>query len=133
MELVPQLDAAYVMALVSFGSPRRRDAHNVAPTIKACVDGLVDARVIPDDSDRYLIGPDIRRVLSPDPGIVLLIASKEQEEIECLLSPESWKTLAEESRREPAGVPCDALTTVIHLPRHRSTRKSTGSTASPAA
>lgn len=130
--LVPQLDAAYVMALVSFGSPRRRDAHNVMPTIKACIDGLVDAHVIPDDSDKYLIGPDIRRVLNPDPGIVLLIASKETEEIECLLSPESWRTLVEESRKAPDGVPCDAHTTVIRMPRHRSTSKRTGSTASPA-
>lgn len=123
MHLVPQLDGAYVMALVSFGSPRRRDAHNVMPTIKACVDGLVDARVIPDDSDKYLIGPDIRRVLSPDPGIVLLVASVEAEEIQCLLSAESWKTLEERSRAATAGVPCAVHTTGITVRQLRSTRE----------
>lgn len=29
----------------------RADAHNVTPTIKACIDGLVVAGVIPDDND----------------------------------------------------------------------------------
>ena len=30
----------------------RRDAHNYAPTVKAIIDGLVDARVVPDDNTR---------------------------------------------------------------------------------
>lgn len=33
---------------------RRRDTSNLLPTIKAAVDGLVDAGVLPDDSDRYV-------------------------------------------------------------------------------
>lgn len=36
------------------------DAGNYAPTAKAVVDGLVDAGVLPDDRNRYVIGPDMR-------------------------------------------------------------------------
>lgn len=38
----------------------RFDAANYAPTAKACVDGLVDAGVLVDDSNRYVQGPDMR-------------------------------------------------------------------------
>lgn len=38
----------------------RRDAHNLMPTFKALIDGAVDAGVLPDDSDDYLTGPDLR-------------------------------------------------------------------------
>lgn len=34
---------------------RRRDSSNWFPTLKACVDGLVDAGVIHDDSDKYVV------------------------------------------------------------------------------
>jgi crossover junction endodeoxyribonuclease RusA len=33
---------------------RRRDAINLAPTLKACEDGLVDARVVPDDTPEFI-------------------------------------------------------------------------------
>lgn len=46
--------------LVSWPDRRRRDVHNIMPTIKACIDGLVDACVLIDDSDKYLVGPDLR-------------------------------------------------------------------------
>lgn len=36
---------------------RRRDRHNLAPTVKAMMDGLIDAGLLPDDSDRFLDGP----------------------------------------------------------------------------
>lgn len=39
---------------------RRRDPNNWAPTGKAIVDGMVDAGLLPDDSTRHLIGPDMR-------------------------------------------------------------------------
>ena len=40
---------------------RRRDVLNLAPTVKAAIDGIVLAQsVMPDDSDEYLIGPDFR-------------------------------------------------------------------------
>jgi crossover junction endodeoxyribonuclease RusA len=39
---------------------RRRDPHNMAPTVKAIVDGLVDAGVWPDDTDTWVIVLDPR-------------------------------------------------------------------------
>lgn len=38
----------------------RFDVSNLAPTSKALVDGLVDAGVIPDDSNQWVTGPDMR-------------------------------------------------------------------------
>jgi len=50
---------------------RRRDAHNAAPTIKACVDGLVDAGVWVDDSDDYVIVLDPR--FHKEPADVVIV------------------------------------------------------------
>ena len=33
---------------------RRRDPHNMAPTVKAIIDGLVDARLFPDDTAAWV-------------------------------------------------------------------------------
>ena len=38
----------------------RWDAHNLMPTVKACIDGLVDARVLADDSNEFLTFVGIR-------------------------------------------------------------------------
>ena len=38
----------------------RFDAGNYQPTAKAIVDGLVDARVLVDDANAYVTGPDVR-------------------------------------------------------------------------
>lgn len=35
----------------------RSDAGNFYPTVKAIVDGLIDAKLLPDDNDKYLEGP----------------------------------------------------------------------------
>jgi Holliday junction resolvase RusA-like endonuclease len=51
---------------------RRRDVNNWQPTAKAIVDGIVKAKVITDDSDRYVTGPDMRRGYGPH-RIVLTI------------------------------------------------------------
>lgn len=56
----PSYGAAQIVAWVTWPNHARRDVHNLMPTLKALVDGLVDARVLPDDSDRHLIGPDPR-------------------------------------------------------------------------
>ncbi len=50
---------------VAWPDKRRRDVANVHPTVKAIVDGLVDAGVLPDDDDRHLMGPDLRRAFGP--------------------------------------------------------------------
>ena len=72
---VPKLKRASVV--VEFRPPdrRRRDVHNLYPSAKAAIDGLVDAGVLPDDSDRYLVGPDMRTgAVAPLPRLVLHIA-----------------------------------------------------------
>lgn len=57
---VPGARRVHVAAEVAWPNRRRRDVHNLMPTLKALVDGLVDAGVIPDDSDAHLVGPDCR-------------------------------------------------------------------------
>jgi len=54
------MQAAHCLVELSWPDKRRRDAHNLMPTIKACIDGIVDANLLPDDSDRHLTGPDLR-------------------------------------------------------------------------
>lgn len=36
---------------------RKRDAANLAPTLKACLDGFTDAGLWPDDNDEFVTGP----------------------------------------------------------------------------
>ncbi|WP_067191867.1 hypothetical protein [Micrococcus lylae] len=38
----------------------RYDPNNLWPTVKACVDGLVDAGLLEDDDHTRVIGPDMR-------------------------------------------------------------------------
>lgn len=45
------LSRVSITASVHRADNRRADAHNRLPTIKAAIDGLVDAGVIPDDND----------------------------------------------------------------------------------
>ena len=52
----------------------RWDAGNLYPTAKAIVDGLVDAGVIPDDSNEYVVGPDMRAgEKRPEPCVVVRV------------------------------------------------------------
>jgi len=54
-------DQARIVFHIRFPNNIRRDVGNLSPTAKALVDGLVDAGVLPDDSDAHLEGPDLRR------------------------------------------------------------------------
>lgn len=57
-----------IVVTVRFPDLRRRDVSNLYPYVaKPIVDGLVDARLIPDDDDHHVIGPDLRRDLSRGP------------------------------------------------------------------
>lgn len=79
---VPQLPAGHVVAELLFPDRRRRDPANWAPTAKACVDGLVDARVFVDDNSDIVTGPDMRlgeKVVPAAAGIRLIIHPKERE------------------------------------------------------
>lgn len=58
---LPRLQRASVVVEYRPPDKRRRDVHNLYPTAKAAIDGLVDAGVLPDDNDHHLLGPDMRR------------------------------------------------------------------------
>lgn len=51
---------AHVTVTVHWPDRRRRDVLNIAPTVKACIDGMTDAGLWSDDDDTHLIGPDFR-------------------------------------------------------------------------
>jgi hypothetical protein len=71
---LPTLNRAYICAELRFTNTRVRDAANWHLTAKACVDGLVDAGVLPDDRDERLIGPDMRiGPKSPEAQLILHI------------------------------------------------------------
>lgn len=77
---VPRLERAQIVAEYRPPDRRRRDVHNLYPSAKAAVDGLVDAGVLPDDSDRYLVGPDMRiGPVEPGGRLVLHITELEAE------------------------------------------------------
>lgn len=46
---VPALERAQIVLWAKPPDRRRRDPHNYTPTLKACVDGCVDAGVLDDD------------------------------------------------------------------------------------
>lgn len=49
----------HVHVLVAYPTARRADPPNAYPTVKAIIDGLVDARIFPDDnSDHVSLGFD---------------------------------------------------------------------------
>lgn len=57
---VPRIERAYLLAELRFNTNRRRDPANWHPTVKAVLDGFVDADVFADDSADYVLGPDVR-------------------------------------------------------------------------
>lgn len=50
----------HITATVHKTRAGRWDAGNLYPTAKAIVDGLVDAGLLVDDSNEYVVGPDMR-------------------------------------------------------------------------
>ncbi|MER5649699.1 hypothetical protein [Streptosporangium sp. NPDC002524] len=54
---IPRLERTFVVS--EFRPPRQgtRDAANLYPTVKACLDGIVVAGVLADDSQTYVQGP----------------------------------------------------------------------------
>lgn len=57
---IAPMDRAHLTVYVSWQNARRRDVANISPTIKALVDGIVEAGILPDDDDLHLTGPDLR-------------------------------------------------------------------------
>jgi hypothetical protein len=48
------------------------DAGNLYPSAKACVDGFRDANLLVEDSNDYVIGPDMRHGGKGEPGIIFM-------------------------------------------------------------
>ena len=77
---IPALQRAHIFYVVHPDTKgRRRDPGNWSPSAKAAVDGLVDARVLPDDDHTRLLGPD-PRIGTPVKGsqLVLWITDMDQ-------------------------------------------------------
>ena len=73
---LPQgLERAHITCTVHKTTNRSYDAGNLSPTAKAIVDGLVtDYGLLPDDSNEYLTGPDMRPgEKRATPGITITI------------------------------------------------------------
>jgi crossover junction endodeoxyribonuclease RusA len=77
---LPKLGQVAITATLHFADRRRRDAPNYYPTIKACIDGLVDGEVLDDDADGYVTELTIRpgemvarRPVGPSGALVLTI------------------------------------------------------------
>lgn len=52
---------------------RRRDASNIAPTLKALIDGVTDTGILADDCDGLIEGPWPRRVYPNGPAALALV------------------------------------------------------------
>ena len=61
----PQHARVSCVVTISYPNRRKRDAHNLMPTIKAIIDGFTHPYpgvrgLLPDDDDQHLTGPDLR-------------------------------------------------------------------------
>lgn len=57
---LPHLERVEIIGFVHPPDSRRRDPHNWYPTLKACIDGTVDAGVISDDDATRLVRTDMQ-------------------------------------------------------------------------
>lgn len=57
---MPRFDKATVVVYMLFPDRRRRDIQNYHKTLKALIDGMVDAGLLPDDDSQHLFGFDVR-------------------------------------------------------------------------
>ena len=69
----PQLSRAQCVVTITYPDRRARDVENLAPTLKAIIDGLVHPYpsvrgLLPDDDDAHLVGPDKRPTSEPTRG-----------------------------------------------------------------
>jgi crossover junction endodeoxyribonuclease RusA len=60
-ERLPRLGTTHVAAFIGYPRNGKADPANAAPTVKALIDGMVDAGVWPDDDSTYVIGPTYLR------------------------------------------------------------------------
>ena len=58
---IPRLGKVKIKVIYYAPDNRRRDTTNLFPSVKAAVDGIVDAGVLKDDSDKFVVGYEILR------------------------------------------------------------------------
>lgn len=58
---VPHLGKVKIRAVYYAPDNRRRDVSNLFPSVKAAVDGIVDAGVIKDDNDKFVVALEMVR------------------------------------------------------------------------
>lgn len=77
---IPRLQAVTLELVWYPGNNRRCDGENIAPTLKALTDGLVSAKVLPDDNSERVLRSSCRAVPrradpwdSPTPRMILIV------------------------------------------------------------
>lgn len=58
---IPKMAKIKIKAIYYAPDNRRRDVSNLFPSVKAAVDGIVDAGVIKDDNDKYVVALEMVR------------------------------------------------------------------------
>lgn len=76
-DLPKGLERVHITAHIIKSTSRQYDVHNLMPTLKACVDGLVDYGLILDDTNEHLTGPDLRQGGKGEPGVIITITKGE--------------------------------------------------------
>lgn len=67
---MPHFGRAACIVYVRFPDKRRRDLQNYHKTLKALLDGFVDAGLLPDDDADHLVGLDVRTYYAGDDVII---------------------------------------------------------------
>ncbi len=67
-----------IVASIWKAQNRAYDAGNLYPTAKACVDGFRDSGILVEDSNEYVVGPDMRHGGKGVPGLLFLITKIDQ-------------------------------------------------------
>ncbi|MGV0109815.1 hypothetical protein [Arthrobacter sp. CP30] len=70
--LVMGLDRVSITMTVTKPTARPYDVHNLMPTAKAVVDGLIDYGLCADDSNQYMTGPDLRPAETKGPAQIII-------------------------------------------------------------
>jgi hypothetical protein len=71
----PFTGTVHITAFITKKRGGRYDPNNLWPTIKAIVDGIVDAGLLHDDDHVHVIGPDMRHGGTGEPSVLMQIVS----------------------------------------------------------
>ena len=89
---IPPQDKVRVRAFYYYPDNHVRDPGNYAPSVKAMIDGIRLAGVIPNDNDKYLTDDGILRGYPNVPGgqLVLVVTPYEESILTVIERLESW-------------------------------------------